>query len=61
MSIKINVCVCLAGEGSAGGGDGVADNAGDAQQAGAHVGAGADGHVGRALPHRTQQPSRPQW
>ena len=46
--------------GSTSGSAGVADDARDTQQDGAPVGAGPDGAVGGALPHRPQQRSCPQ-
>ena len=46
--------------GGTGGSAGVADDARDAQQDGAPLGAGPDGAVGGTLPHRPQQRSCPQ-
>ena len=46
--------------GGASGSAGVADDARDAQQDGAPLGAGPDGAVGGTLPHRPQQRSCPQ-
>lgn len=55
----LDVCVFSAGQGGASGSDGVADHPGDSQQTRSHVGPRADGHVGRALSHCSQQPSCP--
>ena len=61
MCTCVFLCVVTAGQGGTSGSTGVADHPRDSQQERSRLGSGPDGLVGRALPHCSQQCSRPQW